>query len=91
MPALTLSLYREYFVAILDGSKKTEFRRRCPHWDRILANKSYTHIHFINGYGATRPCMDVCIARLEKTPREWRIHLGGISGKKNLHLLKAPS
>lgn len=87
---LHLSLYAEHFSAILAGTKKTEFRRRCARWDRMMA-KPFQRVRFVNGYGAHRPWMVAEITAIEQADEEWRIHLGQIMDSGNLHLLKASS
>jgi hypothetical protein len=85
---LHLSLYREFFTAILSGDKTIEYRRRCSRWDKML-QKPFDAVHFVNGYGAHRPWLDCDIIRIEETPEEWLIHLGVVSASGNLELLKA--
>lgn len=87
---LHLSLYREHFIDILAGKKRQEYRRRCPHWDRLLA-KSYTTVKFINGYGASRPWLTAGIDKIEKTKEHWIIHLGQISASGNIESSSFPS
>jgi len=83
---LHLTLYAEYFAAILAGTKRIEFRRRSVRYDRMFA-KRWRNIKFVNGYGNHRPWMIVDIVRFEKCADEWRIHLGLIIDSGNLHLL----
>lgn len=85
---LHLSLYAEFFTAILRGEKKIEYRRRCARWDKML-RKPFDAVHFVNGYGSHRPWMIVAIDRIEETPEQWLIHLGAVSESGNLDLLKA--
>ncbi len=87
---LHLSLCAEHFFAILAGTKKTEFRRRCDRWDGMLA-KPFARVKFVNGYGHHRPWMVVAIQRIEQADEEWRIHLGEVMESGNIHLLKASS
>lgn len=87
---LHLSLYAEFFSAILAGTKRVEYRRRCARWDRMLV-KPFRHVRFVNGYGAKRPWMMCDIVGIEEAPDEWRIHLGEVLEAGNLHLLKALS
>ncbi len=84
---LHLSLYAEFFAAILSGEKTIEYRRRCPRWDKML-RKPFVAVHFVNGYGSARPWMIVGVERIEETPEEWLIHLGAVSESGNLELLK---
>lgn len=83
---LHLTLYAEYFAAILAGTKRIEYRRRSERYDRMFA-KPWRRVKFINGYGHHQPWMVVEIARFEKCADEWRNHLGAVIDSGNLHLL----
>jgi len=83
-----LTLYAEYFVAILGGEKRIEYRRRTERYDRMFA-KPWRRVKFVNGYGRHRPWMVVEIARFEKRADEWRVHLGRVIESGNLDLLHA--
>jgi hypothetical protein len=84
---LHLSLYAEFFTAILRGEKPIEYRRRSPRWDKML-RKSYDAVRFVNGYGSRRPWMDCEIVRIEETPEQWLIHISPPFASGNLDLLK---
>ena len=84
---LHLTLYAEYFSAILAGTKNIEYRRRSEQYDNKF-KRPYTHIKFVNGYGNHRPWLITEISRIEKCPNEWRIHLGPVIESGNLHLLR---
>jgi hypothetical protein len=79
---LSLNLMREYFDAIADGTKKTEFREYKPYWRTRLEGREYDEIHFRNGYSAKAPFMRVQFrgARKRKSNRgiEFVIALGNI-------------
>jgi hypothetical protein len=64
---LHLSLYAEYFSAILAGTKQIEYRRRCDRWDKMLI-RPYHRIHFVNGYGKHRPWMILTICFVVAMP-----------------------
>jgi len=81
---LHLTLYRQYFDAILSGEKKIEYRRRCQRYDRMF-ERPWTHIKFVNGYGNHRPWMIVQIQAFEKGPDMWMIHLGPVIESGNIH------
>jgi hypothetical protein len=85
---LQLNLHRRYFCAILDGTKKTEFRERTDYWENRLTKKTYTHVRFRNGYQTVAPEMVVELKRIETARSEYRLHLGKIVSKKNVRLLK---
>lgn len=63
---LHLTLYKQYFDAILSGEKRIEYRRRSPRYDKQFQNP-YTHIKFVNDYGNQRPWLIAEIERFEKT------------------------
>lgn len=88
MVLLQLNLHREFFRAILDGSKKKEFRDRTDYWERRLTNKKYTHVRFRNGYQTEAPEMIVELKRIKETDECYELHLGPIVKKKNTRLLK---
>jgi hypothetical protein len=79
---LSLNLMREYFDAIADGTKKTEFREYKAYWRTRLEGRDYDEIHFRNGYSAKAPFMRVQFrgARKRKTTRgmEFAIAIGKI-------------
>ncbi len=50
MRTLTLSLKREYFEAIKDGSKVEEFRMVTPFWRKRLEGKDFDRIVLTLGY-----------------------------------------
>lgn len=56
---LHLTLHREYFAQIADGSKREEYRDRTAYWKARLEGRSYDIIRFRNGYGPAVPEMDV--------------------------------
>ncbi len=80
---LHLTLYRQYFNAILAGTKNIESRRRSGRYDN-QCKKPYTHIKFVNGYGSKRPWLLIEIKRFEQTPDQWLIHLGDILEHGNI-------
>jgi hypothetical protein len=88
MVLLHLNLHRQFFCEILEGTKKIEYRERTAYWKNRLANKTYTHIRFRNGYQTVAPEMIVELKRIKNAPREYELHLGRIVSKKNVRLLK---
>lgn len=87
---LHLSLYAEYFAAILAGTKGIEYRRRCDRWDKMLS-RPYQRVKFINGYGNHRPWLICEVAGIEQTPEQWLIYLGAVLESGNLELLNRSS
>ena len=56
---LHLNLHREFFDAIAQGTKKTEYRDSSPYRARRLEGRSYDIVVFRNGYGPKVPEMFV--------------------------------
>lgn len=56
---LCLTLHREWFDAIVAGTKKTEYRENKDYWQRRLAGRTYREVHFRNGYATKAPFMRV--------------------------------
>ncbi len=56
---LHLNLHREYFAAIVAGTKRIEYRDRTPYWQRRLEGRKYDVIQFRNGYATRAPVMVV--------------------------------
>ena len=79
---LYLTLEREPFIEILEGRKKAEFRRDCPHWRSRLLNKDgsikkFDIVQFTNGYNNQCPAMRVEWKGLSCSG-QFIIHLGEI-------------
>jgi len=56
---LHLNLHREYFAAIVAGTKRIEYRDRTPYWQHRLEGRRYDVIQFRNGYATLAPIMVV--------------------------------
>ncbi len=56
---LSLNLHREFFDAIADGTKKTEYREDKEYWRTRLIGRKYKEVHFRNGYATKAPFMRV--------------------------------
>lgn len=56
---LCLTLHREFFDAIAEGTKKTEYRADKEYWRRRLVGRIYQEVHFRNGYATKAPFMRV--------------------------------
>ncbi len=82
---LHLTLDRRFFDQILSGSKKTEFREDKPYWRTRLIDRTYTEVHFRNGYAATAPSMRVQCLGIRKpsySDHRFKIRLGRILSYK---------
>ena len=81
---LHLTLHREFFDAIAEGKKKTEYRDDTAYWRARLAGRTYSEIVFRNGYAAAAPLMRVqCLGIREDRPDRFAISLGRILEVKN--------
>jgi hypothetical protein len=98
---LPLTLKRQYFLEILEGVKKEEYREDKEYWAERLEGKEkqYSHIRFKNGYGADVPEMLVECKGIQlevwfyKDGHEefvWVIKLGKIVEKKNIKPYSRP-
>jgi hypothetical protein len=88
---LHLTLMRKWFIAILRGTKKIEYREIKPYWTKRLSDKDgnsikYNYIIFKNGYSKNAPEMKVEFLGLKKK-QEYEIILGKILDKKNVQNL----
>lgn len=83
MTLLNLNLHREFFCAVLDGSKKVEYRDRTDFWEKRLTGKKFTHVRFRNGYLKTAPELIVVLKKIVVTPDCYEIQLGKIVERKN--------
>jgi len=88
---LHLTLHKEFFKQILDGTKKIEYREIKPYWTKRLFdsdNKSlkYTKIIFKNGYAKDAPTIEVEFKGI-KIGEDYEIILGKILKRKNIQNL----
>ncbi len=83
MTLLNLNLHRGHFCAVLDGSKRVEYRSRTDFWERRLKGRKFTHVRFRNGYLKTAPEVIVVLEKIVETPHRYEIHLGKIVEQKN--------
>jgi len=51
---LFLIVSKKWFDMIASGEKKEEYRRCCPHWDRLIFDETPTEVLFQLGYNKTR-------------------------------------
>ena len=52
---LHLTLKREWFNLMINGTKKIEFRKPSDWIKQRLIGKNYDYIRFVNGYGSDKP------------------------------------
>jgi len=87
MKILHLTLYKQWFIEILNGEKKIEYRVYSDYWvDRL--KKEYDYIKFVNGYGKHRPWMLIKIDKIIAKGRIFEIHLGDVSETGNCKILE---
>jgi hypothetical protein len=86
---LHLTLMRKWFLEILEGKKKIEYREIKPYWTKRLfadgKQKKYDYIIFKNGYSKNAPEMKVEFLGV-KIKEKYEIILGKVLEKKNCDL-----
>ena len=82
---LYLTLYAEYFYAILNGTKTIEYRKLSEYYEKRF-KKKYDVIYFINGYGKHRPYMIIELIKIKKTKKFYELYLGNILKIGNIKL-----
>ena len=80
MKIITLTVYKKFFDAIVNGEKKIEYRDIKSYWSARLMSESFDYIRFVNGYGFKRP---FCIVKklwikTNCSTNKYEIHLGRI-------------
>jgi hypothetical protein len=75
---LHLTLHREWFAKIADGTKREEYRDITTYWQKRLSGRSYDYVCFRNGYARTAPTMMVEFLGIEKRHDCYAILLGAI-------------
>jgi hypothetical protein len=84
---LSLTLMREYFDAIAEGTKRFEYRECKPYWSARLEGRDYDEVHFRNGYATEAPFMRVQFKGTKKRKRNgeivYAIALGKMIEMKN--------
>ena len=81
---LHLTLHREFFQRIAEGTKREEYRDRTNYWKTRLEGRDYDIIRFRNGYAAKAPEMDVEWKGLNPRRKDcYAIRLGKILNLKH--------
>ena len=78
MKTLHLTLKRQYFEAILAGTKREEYREIKPYWRKRLEGKTFDEILFRNGYSKNARCMRVKWLGMTKRENHYVIKLGSV-------------
>ena len=80
---LHLTLYRKWFIQILKGEKKIEYRNITPYWTKRLFDEfgkpvKYNKIFFRNGYAKDCPKMMVKVLGISVENKQYAIQLGDV-------------
>lgn len=76
---LHLTLHREFFEQIAEGTKREEYRDRTDYWKTRLEGRDYDIVRFRNGYAVNAPEMDVEWKGLNRRRKDcYAIRLGKI-------------
>jgi hypothetical protein len=78
---LTMNIERQFFAAIVDGTKRIEYREMKPYWKaRIEPLKTPFTLRLLNGMTHPVPEAVVEVKRVTRHPaeREYRLHLGRV-------------
>ena len=78
MKVLSLTLYKQWFEEIAEGTKTEEYRLAKPYWVKRLQGKEYTEVHFRNGYTRQAPFMRVECRGIDLKDGVFIIRLGKI-------------
>ena len=78
MAILHLTLHRQWFDQIANGTKKIEYREAKPYWISRLEGQTFDEVHFRNGYHREAPFMRVKIDKITKRKGFYSIHLGPV-------------
>lgn len=85
---LNLTIYKEYFEAILGGWKTKEFRGNTPYYRSRIRDShrvvKHDTVKFTNGYGKNRPYMIVELKDVTETKELFTLYLGKILEKGNI-------
>lgn len=84
---LHLTLKRQWFDAIANGTKSVEYRAMTDYWATRLERRHYDEIHFRNGYSVHVPFMRVECLGLDIAERHgqvmYAIRLGRVLELRN--------
>lgn len=84
---MALNIHREFFVKILSGEKKIEYRAFTPYWQTRIdkAGPPPFHLRVINGMLKNAPELTVVVKKVLINPwaGEYELHLGDVIDVKN--------
>lgn len=81
MDTLTMNIERQYFAAIVAGTKKVEYRRRSKFWKRRIEPLTTPFkLRLLNGMTHPIPEAVVAVTRVttDRAGSEYRLHLGEV-------------
>lgn len=79
MKTLTVNIERQFFAAIVAGTKRIEYREVKPFWKRrIEPLKPPFKLRLLNGMREPIPEALVMVNRVTRVDGEYRLHLGRI-------------
>ncbi len=81
MDTLTMNIKRQFFAAIVAGTKRIEYRRMSKFWrPRIEPLKAPFQLRLLNGMTPPIPEALVIVTRVtrDRAAREYRLHLGRV-------------
>ena len=81
MDTLTMNIAREFFAAIVDGTKRIEYRELKPYWKvRIEPMTTPFKLRLLNGMTPPIPEAVVEVKRVTRHPAEgeYRLYLGRV-------------
>lgn len=83
---LHLNLHREFFAQIAAKTKRIEYRKRTPYWQKRIEGRKYAVIQFRNGYATQAPELRVEFLGVKKIQKwgapHYAIQLGRILSLK---------
>ena len=84
---MVANIQREYFVKILSGEKKIEYRESTEYWQKRIMNAGRPPFYFriINGMSKTAPELTIVVERVIKDiwNGNYELHLGKVIDVKN--------
>lgn len=81
MDTLTMNIERRFFAAIIEGTKRIEYRRMSPFWKRRIEPLSTPFkLRLLNGMTHPIPQAVVVVTRVrrDRKAREYQLHLGRV-------------
>ena len=84
---MSANIQREYFLTILSGEKKIEYRDWTDYWQTRITNAGRPpfHLRLINGMHKNAPELTVLVEKvlMNAWDNEYELHLGEVIAVKN--------